>query len=230
MILIIAAMQEELIELKKLGENTEDKVFKNIQYVEMTLDGKDVMLALSGVGKINASYTASILASHFNPELIINIGSAGGLHKHQEIGDIVIADVVQSHDLDIGENTHIDTRFIYPSNKKYNDLLEKTIQNLGFNYDRGLIVSGDQFVVYDSYSHKRIQKYQPEAICVEMEATAIGAISHALKIPFVVIRGISDIPYKKGNEMDFETYLSLAAQNSATITKAYIQALKNLQD
>lgn len=228
MILIIAAMPEELNELKKLGQDVQEESFKNISYVTMTLSDTKVMLALSGVGKINASYTASMLASHFNPKLIINIGSAGGLHKHQTVGDIVIADVVQSHDLDFGEETYLDKRFIYYADKNYNDILEKTMQKLGYKYDRGLIVSGDQFVVYESYSHNRIKTYQPEAICVEMEATAIGAISNALEIPFVVIRGISDIPFKSGNEIDFETYLVLAAKNSALITKSFIEEIKNL--
>lgn len=223
MILIIAAMPEELEALKSLGSNVSEDTYQDIKLVKMTLGNHDVMLSQSGVGKINAAYTTSILAHHFKPELIINIGTAGGLKANQKVGDVVIADVVQSHDLDIGPDTHKDPRFIYYGNQKYNDVLEVLISKLGHTCYRGQIVSGDQFVVFNSYSYKRIQELYPEAICVEMEATAVGSAATRLNIPFVVIRSISDVPLNKGNEVEFETFLKLASDNSAKLTKAFLE-------
>ena len=223
MILIVAAMEEELNALKALGDDVELSNYKDIKLVKMKLANKDVILSQSGVGKINAAYTASILAHHYQPELIINIGSAGGLKEAQHVGDIVIADEVQSHDLDIGADTYLDERFIYHADVKLNNILEKIIKDLGHVCYRGKIVSGDQFVVFNSYAYKRILKYHPEAICVEMEATAIGSAASRLKIPFVVIRAISDVPLKEDNDLEFEEFLALASQNSAKITQAFIE-------
>lgn len=226
MILIIAAMQEELDALKALGSNVEDTLYKDIRIVKMMLSGKDVILCQSGVGKINASYTTSILSLHFEPKLIINIGSAGGLQDIQKIGDIVIADLVLSHDFDIGEDTHKDPRFIYHTHSDIVDLTEKTVRSLKNNVHRGKIVSGDQFVTFESYAYKRIKEIHPDAICVEMEASAIGAVASRLEIPFVIIRSISDVPIKDGNEVEFEKYLLLASKNSANITQAFVNEYK----
>lgn len=223
MILIIAAMMEELDALRKKGSHIREKKVQGVHCVEMTLSNQSVVLALSGVGKINASMSASLLAMHYKPSLIINIGSAGGLHPHQKVGDIVIADQVQSHDLDIGENTPFDPRFIYKASNTLNDDLEKILKKLNFNYNRGLIVSGDQFVVFESHAFHRIKKYYEKAICVEMEATAIGAVANQLGIDFVVIRSISDNPYEKNNEATFEAFLALASENSAQITEAFLE-------
>ena len=112
---------------------------------------------------------------------------------------------------------------LYYGNQKYNDVLEVLISKLGHTCYRGQIVSGDQFVVFNSYSYKRIQQLYPEAICVEMEATAIGAVANQLGIDFVVIRSISDNPYEENNEATFEAFLALASENSAQITEAFLE-------
>lgn len=222
MILIMAAMQEEMDALIERANNVERTNFRDIQIVEMTLAQQDVVLAQSGIGKINAAYTTTMLANHFKPQLIINIGSAGGLVDSQRVGDIVIADTVLSHDFDIGENTHEDARFIYYPDLKASTLAKTVASTLGHNVYHGLIVSGDQFVVHGSYAYQRIKKNTPQAICAEMEASAVGAVSSRLNIPFIVIRALSDVQHKDGNELQFDEYLALASQNSALICEEFI--------
>lgn len=222
MILIIAAMQEEVVALKALGQDVQDITYLDIPLVKMTLSGKSVLLSQSGIGKINAAYTTAVLTQHFNPELIINIGSAGGLVENQTVGDIVMADVVLSHDLDIGPDTHNDPRFIYYPDIKAAKLAEKVASDLGHKVYHGKIVSGDQFVTNGSYAYNRILDLMPEAICVEMEASAIGGAASRMKTPFIVIRALSDVPLKLGNEVEFDEYLALASQNSAKICEAFL--------
>ncbi len=222
MILIIAAMKEEVDALKNLGEDVVESHYLDISIVNMKLSSKDVILAQSGVGKINAAYTTAVLTQHFKPELVINIGSAGGLVDSQRVGDIVLATTVLSHDFDIGPESHLDKRFIYHTDKKASTLAEAVSKALGHHVYHGLIVSGDQFVVHDSYAYKRIKEKTPEAICVEMEASAIGAAASRQGIPFIVIRALSDVQYKDGNELQFDEYLEFAAKNSALICQEFI--------
>ncbi|NLC65013.1 MAG: 5'-methylthioadenosine/adenosylhomocysteine nucleosidase [Erysipelothrix sp.] len=225
MILIIAAMMEELDALKKLGENIHETSVEDIHVVEMTLGDKPVILSLSGVGKVNAAYTTTLLSSVYKPTLIINIGSAGGLQPDQSIGDIVIANQVRAHDLDIGPNTIHDERFIYMPHHDYAHLALSLTKALDIQGHVGEIVSGDQFVSFESDALIRIQNIFPDAICVEMEASAIGGVSKRLKIPFVILRSLSDVPLREGNDITFEAFLPTASRNSALLTEKFIKSI-----
>lgn len=225
MILIIAAMDVERDALKALGENCHEKMVEDIPVVEMKLNGKDVVLCLSGVGKINAAYTTTLLCQTYQPELIVNIGSAGGLQTNQKVGDIVIANHVFSHDFDIGPNTYSDTRFIYIPDALLSTKAYEVTRRLELPTHMGIIVSGDQFITHGSDYLRKIQTHFPEAICVEMEASAIGGVAKRLKIPFLILRSLSDVPLKDGNEVEFEEYLPIASKNSAKITYEFIGAL-----
>ena len=225
MILIIAAMDVERDALKALGENIQEKMIQDIPVVEMNLNGRDVVLSLSGVGKINAAFTTTLLCQTYQPDLIVNIGSAGGLQTSQKVGDIVIADHVFSHDFDIGPNTYSDTRFIYVPDALLSTKAYEVTKNLELPTHMGVIVSGDQFITHGSDHLKRIQTHFPDAICVEMEASAIGGVAKRLKVPFMILRSLSDVPLKDGNEVAFEKYLPIASKNSAQITYEFIGAL-----
>lgn len=225
MIVIIAAMPVEMDALVALGTEVNQSRVEDVQVATFKLGNHHVACALSGVGKINASYTTTLLVRHFNPKLVINIGSAGGLSTNQKVGDIVIADQVRIHDLFIGESTYQDPRFIYDAIPHYVDLSETVAKELGHTTHRGVIVSGDQFVVNGSAALRNIEAHYPEAICAEMEAAAVGGVCTRLKTPFIVIRALSDVPKNEGNEIEFETFVSLASKNSALICEAFVQRL-----
>lgn len=227
MILIIGAMEEEVNELQLLMENVHHHYIEDIMVWEGTLSNKEVVLALSGVGKVNAAFTSSVLISRYRPEYVLNIGSSGGLQEGQKIGDIVISTHSQYHDLDIGPNTHTDPRFIFESDEKLIKTAVSTVESLGLPYHLGLIVTGDQFITKIQPQFKHIQKEFPQAICVEMEAAAIAAVCKRYAIPFVVLRGISDITHEDDNQITFEEYLSLASKNSAQICKRFIERYNN---
>lgn len=225
MIVIIAAMPVEMDALVALGTEVKEYQLEDIKAVTFVLGNHQVVCALSGVGKINASYTTTLLVNHFKPELVINIGSAGGLSSNQKVGDIVLGDQVRIHDLYIGAHTYHDSRFIYDAHTDYVDLSEAVSKELGHTTHRGVIVSGDQFVVNGSYALKNIETHYPDAICAEMEAAAVGGVCTRLKTPFIVIRALSDVPKNEGNEIEFETFVSLASKNSALICKGLVERL-----
>ena len=64
------------------------------------LDGHEVVAVLSGVGKVAAATTATLLASEFGVERALFTGTAGGLHEKARVGDVVVADALLQHDMD----------------------------------------------------------------------------------------------------------------------------------
>ncbi|MEG0328643.1 MAG: 5'-methylthioadenosine/adenosylhomocysteine nucleosidase [Erysipelothrix sp.] len=225
MILIIGAMDEEVSALKTRMSTVEERLFQNVQLFEGTLSEKQVVVARSGVGKVNAAYTATTLIHHFNPDLVINIGSAGGLKENQTVGDIVVATKLQYHDLDIGPETPTDPRFAFTPSAKHGRQTTQLLSKLEMKYHEGLIVSGDQFITKYQSQFAVIAKNFPEAICVEMEAAAIAAVCERTETDFIVLRSLSDVTHVEGNDMDFETYLGLASEKSALICAEYLKTL-----
>lgn len=226
MILIIGAMPEEVGALTSKMKKVNDSIEAGINIVRGILGNKEVIVAQSGVGKVNAAYTTATLIAKFDPKYVINIGSAGGLLEGQKVGDIVIATTLQYHDLDIGPNTFSDPRFIFNASHDLVDVASNVLKELDFNYHLGLIVTGDQFITKHQPQFKVIQSNFPNAICVEMEAAAIAAVCQKSKTDFIVLRSLSDITQSDGNDMDFEEYLPIASENSANICLSFVNNYK----
>ena len=98
---IIAAMQEEMKEIKKIMQNIENKEIYELNFFKGTISDKNVVLVEAGVGKVNAARVTQILIDNFKVEGIINVGSAGSCNDELEIGDIVIGKKLVQHDFDI---------------------------------------------------------------------------------------------------------------------------------
>ena len=224
MILIIGAMDEEIEALKSLSRNPQEFVLEDVETVLCDLGEKKVLISKSGIGKVNAAYTVSTLCSRFPLSFLINIGSAGGLLEGQNIGDIVIADSCRFHDFDIGKETPGDPRFIFYPDSRISDRAEEILRDRGYSYHRGMVVTGDQFMQRDGFSFPHLTSWFPEAICAEMEAAAIACVCERRKVPFVILRGISDLIFREGNEVDFRRYLSVASKKSAEICRDLIAA------
>ena len=228
MILIIGAMDEEVSALSEISRNPQSFVFEDIEVTVADMGSEKIMIAKSGIGKATAAYTASILCSHFRPSVLINIGSAGGLQEGQQTGDVVLSASCRFHDLDIGPDTPTDERFLFIPSEKYVVLAEEILNQLEIRYHKGLIVTGDQFLTKDLPAYLRVKKHFSQAICAEMEAAAIASVCSRNKTPFIVLRGISDLIFTEGNEVDFMKYLEKASKTSAQICKAFVERINEL--
>ncbi|MDE8282006.1 5'-methylthioadenosine/adenosylhomocysteine nucleosidase [Erysipelothrix rhusiopathiae] len=222
MILIIGAMQEEVFALTSLMSDVKSTRVSGVDVYTGVLSNQEVIVAQSGVGKVNAAYTASSLIGVYKPHIVLNIGSAGGLKSDQKHGDMVVATHLQYHDLYIGPGTQTDKRFIFETDANLFQTAKKTLESMEKRYHVGLIVSGDQFVTKSSQAFLNIQKHFSDAICVEMEATAIAHVCHRSQTPFIVLRGLSDVTHDPENDIDFEQYLPLASKVSAALCQAFI--------
>ena len=82
MIAIIGAMDEEVSALLKYYPNALPQERKGVTYYE----NDEIIIAKSGVGKVDAAYTTAFLLNNFKIDFVINIGSAGGLQTNQQGG------------------------------------------------------------------------------------------------------------------------------------------------
>ncbi len=216
MIGIIVAEIEEMEAVKGIMEDVNSIDIYNLKIYTGKINNKDSLLVRSGVGKVNSARVAQIITDKFDLSFIINIGSAGGLNEGLNIGDIVLGQTLVQHDFDVTafgrEKGFIpETGKFFESDK---NLLQKC-KNIKIDNQKivvGTIASGDMFLTDSTLKEKIKQDFN--ATCVEMEGAAIAQVCALNKIPFIVIRSISDIPNGK-NEIDFNEYLELASKNCA---------------
>ncbi len=228
-IAIIGAMEEEVTLLREKMENRTVETIAGCEYTLGTIAGKKVILLRSGIGKVNAAMSTSILLVKYKPDYVINTGSAGGFHPQLNVGDIVISDEVRHHDVDV-------TAFGYeygqvpqlPPAFEANGELVQIAQKAAAEIDEiqvvtGLIATGDSFMS----DPKRVEAIKDKFVnlqAVEMEAAAIAQVAYQFGIPFVIIRALSDIAGKE-SDLSFEQFLEKAAINSATLVLKIVAAI-----
>lgn len=226
---IIGAMEIEIYAINEKIENRQERVINSITFVCGTINGVEIVSAVCGMGKVNAAICAQTMILLYNVDVIINTGVAGAISDELNVGDMVVANSLYEHDLDItplgyplgyigGDNiTEI------PSDqaltKKLFDCARATVGN---KVIMGVIVSGDQFI--NSLEKKRFLRETFDASACEMEGAAIGHVCYANNVGFGVIRAISDTA--SGNAcVDFNEFCALAAHNSSNLILNYINSL-----
>lgn len=226
---IISAMSEELEPLLDAMELEEQHTKANMTFNKGKLWGKDVIAVVSGIGKVNAAICTQILASEYNVTSVVNVGVAGGIGKDIYPGDVVIGDTLVEHDMDAtqfgykhGQIPRLDT-FDFKSDEKLIQIAKKACEALPeINSFVGRIVSGDEFVANIDRITWLSDTY--EAISCEMEGASIAHVAYLNKIPFVVIRSISDNA-NNGASMDYEKFVPIAIKNSTTILENMIKSM-----
>lgn len=226
MIGIIAAMEIEVLKVKSLMTDVKIENISGVDYITGIFCNKEVVLAVSGVGKVNAAATTEAMILKYNPKFIINTGVGGSLSDKLSISDIAISSGVVEHDMDtspLGEPkgyiSGLETVLI-ESDKNIVSSLEKAINENNLNYVIGTIASGDQFI--NSAERKKEIKDEFNAICCEMEGASIGHVCALNKTPFCVLRAISD--NADGNShMSFEQFTKIACDNTLKVLKTFFE-------
>lgn len=225
---IIVAMQEELEEVLKIMSDIEEKKIYGISFVDGKIEKEKVVVVKSGVGKVNAARTTQILIDKLDVTKVINVGSAGALNPSLNIGDIVIANKLIQHDFDITAFNHKKGYitgvgdYIYCDENLINKLkkAENKLGNKAYNIKTGTIASGDIFCTEINMKNKIYSKFNAD--CVEMEGAAIAQVCYLDKIPFIVIRSISDSP-NGNNAIVFDEFVKLASKRCASILKEFFK-------
>lgn len=217
---IIAAMQEETEYLKQHMSDIETLILGDSIFYSGKINALAVVLLQCGIGKVNAAVGTTLLIERFKPEYIINTGTAGGMHLGLEVGDVVISTQVRHHDVDLtvfgyehGQLPNLPAAFS-PSLLLI-EAAERAAHKMDMQVTRGLIASGDSFIHEETYI-TRIRERFADVYAVEMEAAAVAQVCHQFKVPFVVIRALSDIAGKE-SPISFGVFLEQAARNSAQL-------------
>lgn len=192
---IIGAMDEEVALLKQAMVLDSVYNFAGLEFYKGKIDAKQVVVVRCGIGKVNSALATQILIDHFPINEVINTGIAGGLNDSLQIADIVIAKSLIYHDFDvsafgynIGIIPRMDTSIFYSDRMMMANILQ-TGRKLGYRISYGDIATGDQFV---DHKRKDIISKTLNSDAVEMEGTAIAHVCYLNKIPFVIVRAISD--------------------------------------
>lgn len=233
---IIGAMDTEVAGLiSKIDFLDKKSIYGNDFYLGKIGD-TDVVIAKSGIGKVNAGICTQIMIDRFEITALINSGIAGGLEPSLHIGDICIGSKMIQHDYDLTSFGYVkgyipngsggDKPTEFESDKRLVDIVEKASDEISDSERvlKGTIVSGDQFIA--DLSKKKSLHEEFDAIAAEMEGAAIAHCASHAGIPFVVIRVISDLANGDG-PLSFEEFEKDATNLSIAITERAISLLNS---
>lgn len=226
---IIGAMDIEVQALKEMMDNPQVEKISSVEFYSGKIMNIDTVVAVAGVGKVNAAVCAQTMILKYAPDYIINTGVAGGLSPELEIGDIAVADKVCEHDMDtspVGD----ELGFITGINKVYMEC-DKDIVKLMYDAANavddikaisGTVASGDQFIASDA--QRNFIKENFNAIAAEMEGASIGHVCTMNGVKFGVLRAISD-GANSDSVIDFPTFTKMAVKNTVEIIKNMFEKL-----
>ena len=220
MIGIIGAMDEEVAKIVEAMEieRQEDKACMSFKAGK--LNGKDVVV-------VNAAVCTQILVDDFGVDYVINTGIAGSLKAEINIADIVISSDVLHHDMDasgfgypLGQIPRMDV-LSFEADKHLIDVAKeacaKVLPEIGTHIGR--VVSGDQFISDKAVKERISANF--DGYCTEMEGAAIAQAAYLNKVPFVILRAISDKADDSAT-MDYPTFEKQAIENSVKLIKELV--------
>jgi adenosylhomocysteine nucleosidase len=232
-IAIVAALHDELASVLALMPDEHMQVVGGREFWVGHLHGQEVVAVLSGIGKVAAATTATLLIERFGVGHIVFTGVAGGLGDGVQVGDVVVAKQFLQHDMDASPifprhemPGYGQARF--PANAELSDRLARActavlaglpellgrevVQSFGLGapvVHQGLLLSGDRFVSSGAESES-LRRELPGALAVEMEGAAFAQVCHDFDVPLAVVRTISDRADDEAH-VDFPRFLSQVA-------------------
>lgn len=246
---LIAAIPQELQHLRQ--ELAHDRVSEvgGFRFDHGTLDGRDVVVAEAGIGKVNTAVVATLLATRFEAGILVFSGVAGGLDPELKIGDLVIADHELQHDSGTIENERIRTYqaghipFFNPTDRlgwdiepglldrvraRLADLRLPPLSEEAGGAGRapviaiGPILTGDQFLNCEATRERLHQEFQGRAVA--MEGAAMAQVAGRMGIPWLEIRALSDLAGQH-SRIDFKSFVDQVAESSFTVLRRLLPVL-----
>ena len=227
---IIGAMSEEITYLKEKIEIVTTKNIIGLDFHVGKYCGNSIVLVISGIGKVNAAVCTQVLIDHFGVDYIINKGCAGAIHPELGIGDILISTDAVQHDMDVsalGDPIGTIPR-LAESYFRADEMLVKLAQEAAaetaenYHVILGRVASGDKFIGTKE-GKEHIKKYV-QGDCAVMECAAIAHACWLNRIPFVIIRAISDSADEQAN-MSYEQFVLLAAKRGGELVEKMLEKL-----
>lgn len=205
---VIGAMDVEVKALKAILTESKVTCAFGLEYVEGKLDGVPVVVVKSGIGKVNAALCTQYLVTNFGVTHVINTGIAGAMASGLKVLDFVVSTDAMYHDFDVRgfgypvcvipqmecSDFEADCGMVEAAKAAFAQLPEAQ----GHDLVAGRVASGDQFI--SSKEQKLEIKERCSPACVEMEGAAIAHACWLLKVPFIIIRCMSDMADESGEQ------------------------------
>ena len=247
---ILGAFNEEVILLEKSVSDRKEQTIEGIRFITGKLNGRNIVLAKTGIGKVNAAMTTTLLLEHFKPREVLFTGIAGGINPDLQPGDIVIAERTAQHDLGTltPDGFHnrgmrnplngIRNPVFFPADSLLLPLAEAAGKRVILDgvttgtavrkpkIITGIIVTGDIFV--SSPSKRSELRETLHADAVEMEGAAVAQICWQHDVPCLVIRSLSDSANEHA-EKDIIIYRTIAARNAALLVADIVEQLASVK-
>lgn len=250
-IAIVSAMEPELAALRPLVRVQAEETIAGRRLLHGELMGHSVVLTLSGIGKVAAALTTTLLIERCGVSRLLFTGVAGGLAPGVQVGDVVVASTLLQHDLDCSPlfpRHHIPDlgRAVLDCDAEMSAVLAAAAEAVmatsgefapnGAMADReapepraerrsvhrGLVVSGDRFVS-TSQESAALRHGLEAALAVEMEGAAMAQVCTAYGRPCAMVRTISDRADDEAH-LDFTRFLAeVASPLSRDIVCAALQ-------
>lgn len=226
---IIGAMEVEIEEIKNTMKKVEVKTAAGMDFYKGNLMGTDAVAVRSGIGKVNAAICTQILADRYCADAVINTGIAGSLSNEIEIGDMVLSADAVHHDVDVSVFGYAAGQIpqlllAFPADEGLLRLAEECCREVNpeIGIFTGRVVSGDQFV--SDPVKKRWIAENFTGLCTEMEGAAIAQTAFLNKLPFLIIRAISDKADDSAT-MDYSEFEAKAVRHSVNLVLAMAKRL-----
>ena len=227
---IIGAMEVEVASLKEMMTDVTIRTKASMEFNHGYLNGKEVVVVRSGIGKVNAGICTQILVDDYGVDCVINTGIAGSLRNEINIGDIVISTDAVQHDMDVrifgyplGEIPQMGV-LSFQADEHLAEVAEEVCKEVNpeIQVFRGRVVSGDPFISSKEVKNHLIEEFNGS--CTEMEGAAIAQGAYLNKIPYVVLRAISDKADDSAT-MDYPTFESEAARHCVNLLQEMVKRL-----
>lgn len=227
-IAIMGAMPEEIEPLLAKLDNVTQTVYAANKYYEGTYNGKEVVVAYSKIGKVFAALTATILIETFACDTLLFSGVAGAISDELKVGDLIIAESLCQHDLDITAFGHPygyvpEGEVCISTDVALRNVAKEVARQKGLTLKEGIIATGDQFVANEERKNWIGSTFNADAL--EMEGASVAVVCSSLSVPFFILRAISDSADMDAG-FDFDTFLESSAKISADFILSMVDAIE----
>jgi len=220
---IVGAMEVEVAAIRQAICQPRQFTVLGCDITAGQLDGHPVLLAESGIGKVNAALTTAALAQAGASSLVF-VGVAGGVAPGVAVGDAVIAATLVQHDVNVtafGHAPGVISGVLAGgmADPAMSDALVAAASSLDAMVHRGVIASGDQFITSPDQAAAIAGQFG--AVAVEMEGAAVAQACTRLGLPFAVLRWISDTADSQA-ETDFGQFVERIAQLDLAVVTQFL--------
>jgi len=226
-IAIMGAMPEEVEPIVSALIDVKRTVYAANTYYEGIYNGQEVVVAYSKIGKVFATLTATILIEKFACDTLLFSGVAGAISDELKIGDLIIADGLCQHDLDITAFGHPfgyvpEGEVCIPTDVTLRNVAKEVAKAKGLTLKEGVIATGDQFVHNAERKNWIGDTFKADAL--EMEGASVAVVCSSLDVPFFILRAISDSADMDAS-FNFDEFLESSAKISADFILSMVEEL-----